>query len=1386
MKPVAEILANVKVWERVTPTGRSDFVGGIDNEALDFSQLEDFINDDNDANNTYFANTLAHEGVRVPGSSQTPTPAPTPAPIAISPPTGPPLGVEPTSVISSIKSGRLTTLPIVMGSTHYKTSDGNTVYTHPTCWECWIAHVRPFAGTTETDTIFLKALQTPVRSLHIHLLMQAHTLPIIINRCFRHNLPESPPDSGSEPPYSPPDASSHSPHQKSISNATNLHQELVSQHAHHHAHHQGLYHPTVTPHITLPKAPSSIPSHPHPPQHLNVGDTLLVQHSVLTPLLSQPSSLPNLASPGGNNHSIQQPINSLEKVYLDFCGGKLENHFGTKNHLSTPDQVLNLNLPIIGSLTYCESADLDHVATEAGLVPSQPVLPLGGPADHQQGIATIYSSLQGGSKKRKLSQDVGSAVPTVSAMVGHSMTPSSNTVHVKQEPELSPDSSSNQTGVLDDDYGFDLTGESGMYLDSTYQCIRFQPFQQTSWHVLCDQNLKELSTPFYKVDADKGFNFSNADDAFVCQKKNHFQITCHAQLQGEAQFVKTPEGLKKIGSFHLHFYGVKVESPSQTIKVEQSQSDRSKKPFHPVLALLYVTMEDTLTSLKIGHSRMELRPDQSAKITVGRLHFSETTSNNMRKKGKPNPDQRYFYLVVGLHAHCADSNDYPVVSHASERIIVRASNPGQFESDVELCWQKGHTPESIFHAGRVGINTDRPDEAMVIHGNLKVTGHIVHPSDQRAKQIVQECDTREQLRKVQQLRLVKYRYSSEFARHAGLSDSCLAVDTGVIAQQVKQIMPDAVCSAGNIILPNGQRIENFLVVNKEQIFMENVGAVKELCKVTDNLESRIGELEKINRKLAKFKRFDSFRSNSTISSVASKASVATLKHRKHRFRESEENVICSSKFMQITIVVLVSMATLYFIEYQKRNQDGYLKSQQLQYQRPYPTILPPALITYPIDPAIISPSSIAPSLNFSSSPPFKRPYSKDPWYPTITPRQQIKDLEDNSSSLLTKVTSPIFPNGHHTSSTNSMDGSQDLDISLPLLNRRSGPPVLGRPHDCQPLSDGVGPHGHYQDADLPMCSVFCCSTSDNQELQVESAGLASRVSSTTAQSGTTHYMSTPDHGALCLELVFDCVPQGEGGSTCDQHESLSRDKSVGDDTTITQRFQETILPPLGDPTKKPFKSSQNSFGSAPEHPSHQSSNKETGKAGKKVNVRRRRDTDDWNDRENNYSNVDTIQGITLVSDWPADDVEARVQILVISTESGPPSDGSDNSVWPRGSLVISGRPRIETRADSWLKAPLSLLCQLEGEGQGSGLICVHKSSSHFQLAEACNESDRREDCPLWGQREPSHWNSDVGYNQPQSTSSTTYPPNNVCTLSNDKLGIEYMQYNFLFYRDCEE
>jgi hypothetical protein len=39
---------------------------------------------------------------------------------------------------------------------------------------------------------------------------------------------------------------------------------------------------------------------------------------------------------------------------------------------------------------------------------------------------------------------------------------------------------------------------------------------------------------------------------------------------------------------------------------------------------------------------------QSHHTQLARLHFSETTANNIRRKGKPNPDQRYFWLVVSV------------------------------------------------------------------------------------------------------------------------------------------------------------------------------------------------------------------------------------------------------------------------------------------------------------------------------------------------------------------------------------------------------------------------------------------------------------------------------------------------------------------------------------------------------------------------------------------------------------------------------------------------------------------------------------------------------------------------------------------------------------------
>ncbi|NXC55870.1 MYRF factor, partial [Aleadryas rufinucha] len=148
------------------------------------------------------------------------------------------------------------------------------------------------------------------------------------------------------------------------------------------------------------------------------------------------------------------------------------------------------------------------------------------------------------------------------------------------------------------------------------------------------------------------------------------------------------------------------------------------------------------------------------------------------------------------------------------------------------------------------------------------------------------------------------------------------------------ILPDAVKDTGDLVFSNGKTLENFLVVNKvgariiriqaclspipwqERIFMENVGAVKELCKLTDNLETRIDELERWSHKLAKLKRLDSMKS--TVSSGAfsqtgsqfSRAGSVPHKKRPHKVTSKTPSVVpeqacISQRFLQGTIIALV-------------------------------------------------------------------------------------------------------------------------------------------------------------------------------------------------------------------------------------------------------------------------------------------------------------------------------------------------------------------------------------------------------------------------------------------------------------------------------------------------
>ncbi|CAK6443189.1 unnamed protein product [Pipistrellus nathusii] len=438
----------------------------------------------------------------------------------------------------------------------------------------------------------------------------------------------------------------------------------------------------------------------------------------------------------------------------------------------------------------------------------------------------------------------------------------------------------------------DSEGQNMMPADQCSPALKWQPYQSVPWHSLLNGHYEKLPHIGYRVVTDKGFNYSPADEAFVCQKKNHFQITIHIQVWGSPKFVKTQMGLKPIEMFYLKAFGVKVEATNQIIAIEQSQADRSKKIFNPV--------------------RIDLLANQVTKVTLGRLHFSETTANNMRKKGKPNPEQRYFMLVVGLYAANQDQL-YLLSAHISERIIVRASNPGQFENDSDALWQRGQVPESVVCHGRVGINTDAPDEALVVCGNMKVMGTIMHPSDSRAKQNIQEVDTNEQLRRIAQMRIVEYDYKPEFASAMGINT---AHQTGMIAQEVREVLPRAVREVGDVTCENGETLESFLMIDKDQIFMENVGAVKQLCKLTNNLEERIEELEIWNQKLARLKRLSSWKSSASEASSTSKFSRIvstpprrTIPKKTNKVYFSGKKQWCPNWIFQTLVITLIAVMT---------------------------------------------------------------------------------------------------------------------------------------------------------------------------------------------------------------------------------------------------------------------------------------------------------------------------------------------------------------------------------------------------------------------------------------------------------------------------------------------
>ena len=118
-----------------------------------------------------------------------------------------------------------------------------------------------------------------------------------------------------------------------------------------------------------------------------------------------------------------------------------------------------------------------------------------------------------------------------------------------------------------------------------------------------------------------------------------------------------------------------------------------------------------------------------------------------------------------------------------------------------------------------------------MQGNIQVAGEILHPSDRRIKQNIAVVDPKKQLENVQKIQVVEYQYKPEYL--AKFTDEERArmkkKQTGVIAQDLRIVLPDAVESAGDVVLNSGTEINNMLIVNKDRLFLgeQNIEDLKQ-------------------------------------------------------------------------------------------------------------------------------------------------------------------------------------------------------------------------------------------------------------------------------------------------------------------------------------------------------------------------------------------------------------------------------------------------------------------------------------------------------------------------------------------------------------------------------
>uniref|UniRef100_G3UG08 Myelin regulatory factor n=1 Tax=Loxodonta africana TaxID=9785 RepID=G3UG08_LOXAF len=431
---------------------------------------------------------------------------------------------------------------------------------------------------------------------------------------------------------------------------------------------------------------------------------------------------------------------------------------------------------------------------------------------------------------------------------------------------------------------------SGSYLDPNYQSIKWQPHQQNKWATLYDANYKELGCPGApsSPSTPTGVHLWVAGDcSSLCQKASTFWVG--ALLAQAAQpIVKTPEGLKPLDCFFLKLHGVKAGLGTQ----QGGQGRRTRK------AWVSVCVRNTPPAMV---PLLAFSPAPRSSTVSPMWSFPSTC---------PQPSHSHFlFWSLPCDPQCPQT-EFPL----------NLAHPPGLPSQGMGLWGPGHPgqksvascPHLILHLALLFVPQNITDHSSFYSGSLLIL-HLRHgwPRHSRLPRAPGKAPTSKLRRGSVSFRVVSWAWLGSASAPGGV-EGMWAV-TKVVGSRAPLLLPAGVTAfaarAGCALNPGPRP-------RQERIFMENVGAVKELCKLTDNLETRIDELERWSHKLAKLRRLDSVKSSgssgafSHAGSQFSRAGSVPHKKRAPKVASKSSSVApdqacISQRFLQGTIIALV-------------------------------------------------------------------------------------------------------------------------------------------------------------------------------------------------------------------------------------------------------------------------------------------------------------------------------------------------------------------------------------------------------------------------------------------------------------------------------------------------